>query len=39
MLQRLQIALAQAKPVNASENILNEISQTIYLPIDQKILL
>ena len=30
MLQRLPIALAQVKPVNTSENLLNEISKMIY---------
>ena len=30
MLQRLPIALAQVKAGNASENLLNEIRQTIY---------
>ena len=31
MLQRLPIALAQVKPGNTSENLLNEIRQIIYL--------
>ena len=30
MLQRLHIALAQVKPGNNSENLLNEIRQIIY---------
>ena len=30
MLQRLQIALAQLKPGNNSENLLNEIRQIVY---------
>ena len=30
MLQRLPIALAQVKPGNTSENLLNEIRQIIY---------
>ena len=30
MLQRLPIALAQVKAGNASENLLNDIRQTIY---------
>ena len=30
MLQRLPIALAQIKPGNASENLLNKICQIIY---------
>ena len=30
MVQRLPIALAQVKPGNASENLLNEIRQIIY---------
>ena len=30
MLQRLPIALAQAKTSNSSENLLNEIKQIIY---------
>ena len=30
MLQRLQIALAQVKAGNTSENLLNEIRQVIY---------
>ena len=30
MLQRLQIALAQLKPSNNSENLLNEIRQIVY---------
>ena len=31
MLQRLEIALAQVKAGNASENVLNEITQSIKL--------
>ena len=31
MIQRLPIALAQLKTSNASENVLNEIRQIIYL--------
>ena len=31
MLQRLLIALAQVKPGNTSENLLNEIRQIIYI--------
>ena len=30
MLQRSQIALAQVKPVNKTENLLNELKQIIY---------
>ena len=30
MLQRLPIALAQVKPGNSSENVLNEMRQIIY---------
>ena len=30
MLQRLPIALAQVKPGNKSENLLNEIKQIVY---------
>ena len=30
MLQRLSIALVQAKPSNTSENLLNEVKQIIY---------
>ena len=30
MLQRLPIALAQVKPVNTTENLLNELKQIIY---------
>ena len=30
MLQRLSIALAQVKPVNTFENLLNEIRQIMY---------
>ena len=36
MLQRLPIALAQAKAGNICENLLNESRQIIYLCIEQK---
>ena len=36
MIQRLPIALAQAKAGNNSENLLNEIRQIIYLPYQSK---
>ena len=39
ILQRLAIALAQVKPGNISENLLNVIRQIIYFCIDQKKLL
>ena len=37
MLQRLPIALAQVKSGNNSENLLNEISQTVYSLYQSKI--
>ena len=39
MLQRLTIAFAQVKPGKTSENLLNEIRETIYFCIEQKKLL
>ena len=36
MLQRLQIALAQVKAGNASENLINEICQIIYYLYQEK---
>ena len=39
MLQRLPIALAQVKPGNTSENLLNEMRKSYFLSIEQKKLL
>ena len=39
MLQRLPIALAQAKAGNTSENLLNEIRQVVYSCMEQEKLL